>query len=374
MRNTMPHEIYLGLMSGTSLDAVDAVAVSFTPQLTLHGSFSLPLSEDIRQDILALCLPGKDEIDRMGQLDRRLGRLFADAVNHLLADAAIDRLSVRAIGSHGQTLRHRPGLALPFSLQIADPNTIAELTGITVVADFRRRDIAAGGQGAPLVPAFHQALFRSVFTDRVILNLGGIANITLLPRGAEGLVRGYDTGPANMLLDGWCKRHRGTAYDHGGEWGLTGQVHTALLAQLFAHPYFARPAPKSTGREEFNLPWLDNVLDTWKIPFAAADVQATLTELTAQSIANAIRHEGFDNAELWVCGGGAYNKGLMQRLAHHLPRMRIGSTAEQGLSPTWVEATAFAWLARQTIMGLSGNAPEVTGARGERILGGIYPA
>ncbi len=209
MRNTMSHEIYLGLMSGTSLDAVDAVAVSFTPQLTLHGSFSLPLPEDIRQDILSLSLPGDNEVDRMGQLDRRLGQLFADTVNRLLAEAGIDRQSVRAIGSHGQTLRHRPGLAFPFSLQIADPNTIAELTGITVVADFRRRDIAAGGQGAPLVPAFHQAIFRSALTDRVILNLGGIANITLLPRSAEGLVRGYDTGPANMLLDGWCKRHRG---------------------------------------------------------------------------------------------------------------------------------------------------------------------
>lgn len=372
MRIPMPHDIYLGLMSGTSLDAIDAVAVSFTPEPSLLGTHSLPLDDETRTAILQLTLPGDNEIDRMGPLDRQLGHLFAQCVNTLIDKHGLDRNRILAIGSHGQTIRHRPGYDHAFTLQISDPNTIAELTGITVVADFRRRDVAAGGQGAPLVPAFHEALFRHTGTDRVILNLGGIANITLLS-GTPGLpLRGYDTGPANILMDSWCMRHKGKPYDRGGLWARSGTLQPKLLERLLGHPFFTLPAPKSTGREDFNIQWLDHELNsTPDLP--PEDVQATLMELTAISIAAAIRHEGLESAELWVCGGGAYNSALMERMALLLPKMHLQITSAKGLEPNWIEATAFAWLARQTMMNLPGNAHAVTGAKGERILGGIYP-
>lgn len=367
----MADEIFLGLMSGTSLDAIDAVAVCFDDGLRLLGTHSLVLSDEVRERILAITLPGENEIDRMGQLDRELGYLFAECASHLIDRHRIARQDIRAIGCHGQTIRHRPGLPFPFTLQIGDPSTIADRTGLAVICDFRRKDIAAGGQGAPLVPAFHEAMFRSPTVDRTILNLGGIANITLLPASPSNNLRGYDTGPANMLLDGWVQRHRQTGYDKDGCWAQSGQSRPELLARLRSHPFFRHTPPKSTGREDFNLNWLDQNLALLS-PFDPADVQATLAELTATTVADAIRTEGMDHGELWVCGGGALNTDMLRRLALHLPDMNVASTDNLGLAPVWVEATAFAWLAYRTWHRLPGNAPAVTGAEGARVLGGIY--
>lgn len=367
-------ELYIGLMSGTSMDAVDAVLVDLSAMPRLLASHSLTHDPALKARLLALAQPGPDELDRLGELDVELGRHFAACALALLAQAGVPATTVRAIGSHGQTVRHRPQGDFPFTLQIGDPNVIAETTGITVVADFRRRDMAAGGQGAPLVPAFHEALFRSTQEDRVVLNLGGIANISVLPASATASVYGFDTGPANVLLDGWCFRHTGQAYDADGQWGRAGQVQPALLAALLAHPYFQRPAPKSTGREDFHLAWLETVLAEHDETFTPVDVQATLTELTARSVAEAIQREHVARGRLLVCGGGAYNGFLLARLAALLPDMVVESTLAHGLPPTWVEATAFAWLAQRTLAGRPGNLPAVTGARGPRILGGIYPA
>ncbi|HEX5278198.1 MAG TPA: anhydro-N-acetylmuramic acid kinase [Fluviicoccus sp.] len=369
----MTDEIYLGLMSGTSLDAIDAVAVSFANGFRIIATYSMPMPEDTRASILALTLPGSNEIDRMGEVDIQLGVLFGTCVNRLLEESGIERRLIRAIGSHGQTIRHRPGRCFPFTLQIGDPNVIAENTGITVVADFRRRDMAAGGQGAPLVPAFHQAIFRSRDRDRVILNLGGIANITLLPADLQQPVGGYDTGPANILMDAWCRRIRHIPYDLDGEWAASGNIKPGLLERMLTHPFFSQKPPKSTGREEFNIDWLDSLLaeESDRRP---EDIQATLSELTARSVADAVTAAGMNRCEMVVCGGGAYNQFLMQRLSALLPDCQINNSMDYGVAPTWIEASAFAWLARQAMLELSGNIPEVTGARGERILGGVYPA
>lgn len=367
-------ELYIGLMSGTSMDAIDGVLVDFSNGLRLLGSHSAPLPEALRAEIAALCLPGNDEIERMGRLDAELGRRFAAVALATLETAGVTPASVRAIGSHGQTIRHRPAVEPPFTLQIADPNTIAEHTGITVVADFRRRDMAAGGQGAPLVPAFHASLFGNTGKDRIVLNLGGIANVTLLPASHPEAVRGHDTGPANILMDAWCLAQRSLPYDAGGEWAASGRVHADLLGRLLAWPYFHRPAPKSTGREEFSLEWLRGQLDALAAEVAAEDVQATLLELTARTVADGVRTSGMAGGELLVCGGGAFNDRLWQRLQALLPGWELRSTADFGLAPTWVEATAFAWLARQALAGLPGNLPAVTGAAGPRVLGSIHPA
>lgn len=367
-------ELYIGLMSGTSMDAIDAVLVDFAQGLRLLGTHSLALSASQREALQALSLPGPDEIERLGRMDRALGRLFAEAALGVLASSEHHASAIAAIGSHGQTLRHRPQGEQAFSLQAGDPNTIAELTGITVVADFRRRDIAAGGQGAPLVPAFHAHVFGHAQTHRIVLNLGGIANITVLPAGAPAQTYGFDTGPANTLMDAWSQQQRGMAYDAGGEWAASGDVNTHLLSRLLENDYFRRPAPKSTGREDFNLDWLQAQLGRHGRAIAAADVQATLLELTAQSVAQAIQGCGLSGGELLLCGGGACNTALWERLQVLLPDWQLHSTADFGLAPGWVEATAFAWLARQTLMGLPGNLAAVTGARGPRILGGIYPA
>jgi anhydro-N-acetylmuramic acid kinase len=372
MRNTVADEIYLGLMSGTSLDAIDAVAVSFEQGLRILATYSMPLPNDIRSSILALTLPGSNEIDRMGEVDVQLGVLFGACVNQLLEESGLDRQRIKAIGSHGQTIRHRPGKSFPFTLQIGDPNVIAENTGITVVADFRRRDIAAGGQGAPLVPAFHQALFRSPDRDRVILNLGGIANITLLPSDPQQPVRGYDTGPANILMDAWCRRIRHIPYDLDGEWASSGTINIELLDRMLSHSFFASEPPKSTGREDFNIEWLDSMLNDAG-GCQPEDVQATLCELTAQSVAQAVLAAGMGHSQMVACGGGAYNQHLMLRLAALLPNCEIGNSMDFGVAPTWIEAAAFAWLAKQAMTGMHGNIPEVTGARSGRILGGIYP-
>ncbi|PUB79119.1 MAG: anhydro-N-acetylmuramic acid kinase [gamma proteobacterium symbiont of Ctena orbiculata] len=370
----MPNRpVYVGLISGTSMDGVDAVAVDLSsaqPRLLATHVEAYPIS--LKASLRTLCLPGNNEIDRMGQLDREVGAIFAAACLKLLRKADMNPDAINAIGSHGQTIRHRPYLDHPFTLQIGDPNTIAELTGITTVADLRRRDMAAGGQGAPLVPALHRALFQHREDSRIVLNLGGIANITCLPADTNEAVTGYDTGPASTLLDRWIEQHQGVTFDDQGEWARSGRVIDDLLNELLADPYFRLPPPKSTGSEYFSLAWLRERLAN-RQP-AAVDVQATLLELSAASIARAIIREGHAAGEILTCGGGVHNRYLLERLSVHLPEARLASTADYGVDPDWVEATTFAWLAKRTLDGLSGNLAAVTGARHEVILGGIYPA
>lgn len=370
-------ELYIGLMSGTSMDAIDAVLVDFSQGVRLRGTHSRPLPSALRQELSDLCQSGPDEIERMGRLDTELGEHFAAAALGVLKNSSHQAADVRAIGSHGQTIRHRPQGPHAFTLQIGSPAVIAEHAGIMVVADFRRRDMAAGGQGAPLVPAFHSNVFSSRHRHRIVLNLGGIANITVLPAGNTDAVRGFDTGPANMLMDAWCQLHKHQPYDTGGKWAASGTVNSELLAQMLAHPFFKRPAPKSTGREDFHLDWVQQALQKMNRRITTEDVQATLLELTAASIASAIdaiETTGLAKGDLLLCGGGAFNTALWHRLQALLPSWELHSTADFGLAPTWVEATAFAWLARQTLLRLPGNLPAVTGAAGPRILGGIYPA
>jgi len=371
--------IYLGIMSGTSLDAVDVVAVSFEPQLQLHAQASFELPEQIKEDVLTLCSSGDDEIEKLGHLDISLAKLFADCCLKLISQAS-GNLSVDdivAIGLHGQTIRHRPNNwpKNNFSLQIGDANTVAEESGILTVADFRRRDIAAGGQGAPLVPAFHANVFHSAASNRVILNIGGMANITLLPADSQQPLLGFDTGPGNVLMDAWIHQHRGLAYDANGDWANSGKILPALLQQLLELPFFSQSIPKSTGREQFNLIWLEQALLHTNDNLCPEDVQRTLLELSAVTICNEIEKHQFSKAELYVCGGGAHNQLLIQRLQQLLPNAKaVTSTAALHLDPDWVEATAFAWLARQTLLGLCSNSATVTGARGERILGAIFQA
>jgi anhydro-N-acetylmuramic acid kinase len=296
-----------------------------------------------------------------------LAQAFANAALGLLAAAGVSPAAVTAIGSHGQTLRHRPDLPLPFTWQIGDPNTLVEMTGITVVADFRRRDVAAGGQGAPLLPVFHDHVFRSAAEDRVIVNVGGIANVTILSR--DSTVTGFDTGPGNRLLDAWIAQHQGLEYDDGGRWGSTGTCDSTLLGQLLDEPYLSLPPPKSTGRELFNLPWLQSKLGLF--PRRPEDVQATLLEFTAATVATAVKHHA-PGAALYVCGGGARNPRLLEAIRRRIAPNRVASTAVLGLDPDYVEAVAFAWFAERTLAGLTSSAGSVTGARGARILGGIY--
>ncbi|VAX12722.1 Anhydro-N-acetylmuramic acid kinase [hydrothermal vent metagenome] len=365
---------YIGLMSGTSLDAVDAALVSCSNQhCELQQSLALPIADELRQQALSLLLPGDNELARLCRLDVQLGRLFAKAVQALLAQAELDSSMINAIGSHGQTLRHYPDNEFPTSLQIGDPNIIAEQTGITTVADFRRRDMAAGGQGAPLVPAFHQAMLQDNRYNRVVVNIGGIANITVLAKDHNKPVVGFDTGPGNALLDSWTQQHLQQTHDKEGKWAASGTCHPALLDNLLKDPYFSQPPPKSTGRETFNLRWLEKSLQNFS-GLPAQDIQATLVELTAITIAQAILKYSPDAGQILICGGGSHNKFLMQCLAMHLPRQIIQPTSNVGIDPDWVEAMAFAWLAKQTLDGQAGNLASVTGARHPLILGGIYPA
>lgn len=362
-------------MSGTSIDAVDCALVDCGGDaIKLLATREAPIPPALRARISAISQPGEDEIEALGRLDRDLGTLFAQASLDLLAEAGYASTDIRAIGSHGQTIRHRPpsaGNATPFTLQIGDPNTIAELTGITTVADFRRRDIAAGGEGAPLAPAFHAAAFAAADRNRAIVNIGGIANVSLLA-GAT-LSSGFDTGPGNTLLDHWINRHQSARYDRHGQWSSEGTVLPALLDALEAHPYLERSGPRSTGKEAFNLDWLDDCLQ--QMPAQdARDIQATLAEFTAKCIARPIHDWELNVDEVYVCGGGARNTDLMRRLYQQLSPARLDTTAALGIDPEWVEAAAFAWLAWRSMEGLAGNAPQVTGATGERILGGIYPA
>lgn len=363
---------YIGLMSGTSLDSLDAVLVEIHPNgIQLLTSHSLPLAEPLRQAIQGLCHSGNHEIEQLAITDLEIARLSAQVVNELLARVQEDPSKIAAIGSHGQTIRHRPGQG--YTLQIGDPSLIAELTGITVVADFRRRDLAAGGQGAPLVPAFHQWLFASQKQHRVVVNIGGISNISILPSAQSEPVTGFDTGPGNLLMDYWCRRHKGTAFDQDGHWAASAEPHAGLLHSLLAEPFFQQPPPKSTGRELFNPQWLQAQLQAF--PLVSADeVQATLCQLTARGIAEAIMAYAPGSEAVFVCGGGAHNTTLMNRLQAELPEKTVATTAVLGLEPGWVEATAFAWLACQTLARRPGNLPDVTGAKGLRVLGGIYPA
>ncbi|MES3041505.1 MAG: anhydro-N-acetylmuramic acid kinase [Pseudomonadota bacterium] len=368
----------MGVMSGTSVDAIDVVLADWRNprQPVLLACISQPWSASLRADILALAGSQSDSIDTLGRLDRQIGMATADACLACLAKTSLPASAVTAIGFHGQTIRHHPDMTPPFTLQIGDPNTLAELTGISVVSDFRRRDMAAGGQGAPLVPAFHEQIFASADMHTVILNLGGIANITVLPaHSAVESTLGFDTGPANMLMDAWCQRHTGQSYDANGDWAAAGQVDAILLHRLLAHPYFSSPAPKSTGRESFGMVWLNEQLVSEQRDISTINVQATLAELTAISVRDAIEEscQGM-SGELLVCGGGANNKHLMTRLQEHLAHWQVASTASRGIDPQWIEALAFAWLARQMVSGLTGNLPAVTGAHGPRILGSYHPA
>lgn len=371
-------DLYVGLISGTSADAIDAVLVRFGARPELVAARALPYPAALRERVLALArADARVTLDELGQLDVEVGRAFAAAVDDLLAWARADRAALVAIGSHGQTIRHGPAGDAPFTLQIGDPNVIAERTGVTTVADFRRRDMAAGGQGAPLLPALHAALFRSADAGRVVLNLGGIANITTLPADPASPVRGFDTGPANCLLDAWAGRHLGQARDEGGAWAATGTVDQDLLSLMLGEPYFAAAPPKSTGRELFNLDWLQRQLDAHvairgiESP-APVDVQATLMALSVRSIADAILAHGAEATEVLVCGGGVHNDELMRLLALALTPRTVVSTMTLGVDPDYVEATAFAWLAKRRLDGLAGNLPSVTGAAGERVLGGVF--
>lgn len=368
--------IYIGVMTGTSMDGVDLVAASFDP-LHLHATLTIPFEPELRDELMALTLPDDNEIDRMGKADVTLAKLIGHGINELIEKNHLDRSQIKAIGSHGQTIRHRPEHG--FTLQIGDPNIITEITKIPVISDFRRRDMAAGGQGAPLVPAFHQAIFQHSSIHRVILNLGGIANVSLLPAGRPEDVYGFDTGPANILMDAWCERYTGHPYDENGNWAAYGHPIRGLLERLQAHEFFSKEPPKSTGREEFNIDWLDDQLADWRndeleydeLEDTPENVQETLLKLTTRAIKKAIYRSDLDTGEVYVCGGGAYNSHLLEQLRWRLRKHNwsVQSTSVLGLSPTWVEATAFAWLAMRFMTQQSGNLPSVTGAEGFRVLG-----
>ena len=366
---------FLGLMSGTSADGIDAALVRFdegdahAAPILLHAR-THAWQPALRERLLAL---GQQAamltLDEVGELDVRIGQAFAAAALATLFEAGLTARDVAAIGSHGQTLRHHPDGDAPFTLQLGDAHVIAERCGIPVVADFRRRDVAAGGHGAPLVPAFHAATLHDAGEDRAVLNLGGIANLTLLP--ARGTVRGFDTGPANGLMDAWCQRHVGTPCDIGGRFAAQGSIDGPLLARLLAEPWFAAPPPKSTGRDRFHLDWVEAALTGTEAP---ADVQATLLALTAHSVAAALHAIQPGTRRVIACGGGVHNPMLMAALAEAMPEAVIESSAGHGLDPDFVEAMAFAWLAREHLAGRPGNLPAVTGAAGPRVLGALYPA
>ncbi|GGY22450.1 anhydro-N-acetylmuramic acid kinase [Paludibacterium paludis] len=362
---------FIGLMSGTSLDGVDAVLVDIAENgaLSVRHEVSLPYDEALRADILSLQPSGPDELDRANRLANRLARLYARAAEALLASSPLPKARIRAIGCHGQTVRHAPHHG--YTIQLCNLALLAELTGIDVIGDFRSRDIAAGGQGAPLVPAFHEAVFGHPGEARAILNLGGIANWSLLvPGKAPG---GFDCGPANMLMDAWIHRHQGVEYDEDGAWAASGVVHEPLLARLLSDPFFRLSPPKSTGRELFDLPWLDTHLA--RLPaIAPVDVQATLCELTARSAAQALRDAAPQTRAVYLCGGGARNGHLRSRIAALLDNIAVATTDEIGMPAHQVEAAAFAWLAARCLERLPGNLPSVTGAAGPRVLGAIHPA
>ena len=365
-------------MSGTSLDGVDAVLVEFNSDVPkLIASYSHPIPKNLQTKLIDFTQPDwRGSVASLGIFHQQLGKLFADAVNQLLQQSNTNPQQVLAIGSHGQTIWHQPEGEFPFSLQLGDANLIAELTNITTVADFRSRDIAAGGQGAPLVPAFHHNTLSHPDKNRVILNIGGLANISILPsKVSNEPVTGFDTGPGNGLIDAWIHVHKGSNYDKSGDWAKSGVIQGSILNKLLEDPYFSLSAPKSTGKEFFNLTWLKSTLGDTLDNHKPEDIQATLTELTAKTIADDINNNIASSCdELFICGGGIHNRFLVERLQYHLATVTIASTQELGIDPDWMEAIAFAWLAKQTMEGKTGNLPSATGAKGTRILGAIYSA
>jgi anhydro-N-acetylmuramic acid kinase len=363
--------LYIGLISGTSMDGIDAALLDINGsgmQLRAagHHDWPAPLQQRLRR---LASEPQHIGLIELGQLDTIAAAEFATAAERLLQANKLPPSAVRALGSHGQTVWHHPQGDAPFTLQIGDPNIIAERLGIDVVADFRRRDLAAGGEGAPLMPAFHAAAFARAGDRTAVVNIGGIANVTLI--GSDGRVTGFDTGPGNNRMDGWARRHLNRPYDADGAWAATGRLQPQLLARIMTDPYFARPAPKSTGPEHFSEQWLDAFLDGQS--FEPADVQATLSELTARTIADGVRGAaGEQPSRVLICGGGAFNVDLMTRLRRLLPHSQVDSTAAAGIAPEHVEAAGFAWLAHRYVSGLPGNLPSVTGARHAVPLGALY--
>lgn len=363
-------------MSGTSLDGVDGVLADFsTTPLTVRAHASAALAPALKAELLALNQPGVNELHRAALAANALMRVYADVVRQLLSIASAPPSQITAIGAHGQTVRHQPQMhdATGYTLQLANPALLAELTGIDVVADFRSRDVAAGGQGAPLVPAFHQAVFGKAGQTMAVLNIGGMANLTVLGPALTDDVLGFDCGPGNVLMDAWCLRHRGLPFDAGGAWSATGQVQADLLKAMLATPFFALSPPKSTGRDLFSPDWLDQQLSGFS-DVTPVDIQTTLTELTASTCAISVRDYGFDSKQLIVCGGGAFNAHLMTRLQALLPGVAVKPSGEHDLPAQQVEATAFAWLARKTIRREALDLQSITGTRGARVLGAIYPA
>ncbi len=372
--NKSPRTLYLGLMSGTSLDGVDAVLVDFfdPSHPTVCGHRHAPFAAPLRDALAALCRSGANEVERAYLLSSELSRCYARLVMVLLHGLGVPSERVEAMGCHGQTVRHRPGEG--YSVQLVNGALLAELSGIAVVTDFRARDLAAGGQGAPLVPAFHEALLRHPTQPRLVLNLGGIANLTCLLPGE--VTTGYDIGPANTLMDAWIRRHLGLDYDRDGEWAASGVCQEDILSRCLEHPFFLKPPPKSTGWEDFNLSWLASITPDLEAR-PPQDIQCTLLELTARSVTHAVRQEvagRADVVEMLVCGGGALNGALMRRMSMLLPNVRVTTTESVGLPVQQVEACAFAWLAWAHTKRVPGNLPAVTGARHAAVLGACYPA
>jgi anhydro-N-acetylmuramic acid kinase len=368
-------EYFIGLLSGTSIDGVDCVLVDFShPLPKLVATHNEPISTELRSKILTLCSSPLVSLITVGETDVELGKVFANAVNSLLHSNNIPAKNVLAIGSHGQTIKHHPVGASRFTTQIGDPNTISYLTGITTIADFRRKDMAAGGQGAPLAPLFHQSIFGKTESQRAVLNIGGIANISLLMNRQNHSLIGFDTGPGNVLMDSWINLKKGLSYDDKGLWAHSGKPNMNLLATLMAEPYLKLASPKSTGRELFSLAWLEKKLAEISYKLPDEDIQATLLEFTVRSIAESVdwAHYGID--ELVICGGGAYNDLLMARLSTYLEPIKVVSSSKLGLAPEWIEGVAFAWLARKTWSGEAIDTSSVTGASTNCILGGIYSA
>lgn len=375
----MAAELFIGLMSGTSLDGVDGVLADFSEdRIAVRAYATAPFPAALRAELMALNTPGDNELHRAALAGNGLARIYAGVAGQLLADSGTPASAVTALGAHGQTVRHRPTEfdEVGYTLQINNPSLLAELTGIDVVADFRSRDLAAGGQGAPLVPAFHRALFACAGEPVAVLNIGGISNLSLLPAAdapGKPAVLGFDCGPGNALMDYWCQLHTGQPFDRAGQWAASGQTLPQLLATLQAEPYFAKAPPKSTGRDLFNPAWLSACLGA-ATAVPPADVQATLAEFTASVCAADVLRYGSNSKLLIVCGGGALNDHLVGRLRALLPGVKVATSTDHGLPPLQVEAAAFAWLARSTVRREAGNLASVTGARGPRVLGAIYPA
>ena len=365
--------LFIGLISGTSMDGVDAALVDLDGGAGTVATHSMPIPDDLKRELHALAQDPSAAAVRFWTTDSRLGALFADAALALLDAAGVGARDVTAIGSHGQTVYHAPRAATPLTVQLGDPSVIAERTGITTVADFRRRDIAAGGEGAPLAPAFHRAVFSAPGVERAVLNLGGIANVSVLPADPDRPPLGFDTGPANTLLDAFVRGRLGADMDRDAALARDGEVIPSLLAALLAEPYFDRAPPKSTGRELFNEEWLGARLAAHE-EAESRDVLRTLCELTAETAVAAIKQFAPRTRELFLCGGGARNPLVAARIAERAGSIRVDTTAGLGIDPDWVEAAAFAWLAKRTLAGEAGNAAAVTGAAGERVLGGIYSA